>query len=156
MARSRQKSKGRQESGPFIALPLHILESPEYSEIPLPSLKLLIDLLSQYNGFNNGDFCAAWTLMEPKGWRSRDTLARAIRDLLARGWIIKTRQGGRHKASLYAVTWKPIDDCKGKLDVSATKVASNAWRNPRANSETRQTCCIDTSVVPFPKLKRSA
>ena len=38
-----------------------------------------------------------------------------------RGFIIITRQGGRNRASLFAITWKEIDECKGKLDIDPTK-----------------------------------
>ncbi len=126
--RDRKKMKGRQESAPFVALPVHILESEQYSRLSAHGVKLLIDLLSQFKGNNNGDLCAAWGLMQTRGWRSSGTLHRALKELLDTEFIQTTRQGGRHKASLYAVTWKPIDDCKGKLDIAPTRVASNAWR----------------------------
>jgi hypothetical protein len=43
-----------------------------------------------------------------------------------------TRQGGLHKASLYALTWKEVNECDGKLDVGfgPTRVASGRWRDP--------------------------
>ena len=51
--------------------------------------------------------------------------------LLETGMIELTRQGGLHCASLYAVTWLPIDECGGKLDVNATAVASGLWKQPK-------------------------
>jgi hypothetical protein len=112
----------------FAPFPHHILLSPQYARLRPTAVKLLLDLFAQYKGKNNGDFCIAWKVMEKRGWRSRDTISNAEKELLAAGFIEKTRQGGRNRCNLYAVTWLAIDDCGGKLDVSATRVASNEWK----------------------------
>lgn len=116
------------ESGRFISVPHVILESAEYARLSAQAVKLLLDLCAQYNGINNGDFSAAWSVMEKKGWRSRDTLGNAQRELEESGFILKTRQGGRRKCNLYGVTWKNIDQCGGKLDVKSTKTPANTWK----------------------------
>lgn len=90
-------------------------------------MKLLVDAAKQYNGSNNGDLHAAWSILSGQGWRSKGTLSRAIKELIDKGFIELTRQGGKNRCSLYAITWKPIDECKGKLDVKETRVASNLW-----------------------------
>lgn len=128
--RSRLKAKGRRDSWTFAKLPHHILESREYAVLSGSAVKLLIDLLGQFRGQNNGDFTIAWSVLRQRGWRSRDTLYRARTELLDGGWIIQTRQGGKHRCSLYAITWLPIDECGGKLDEKPTRVASNTWRTP--------------------------
>jgi hypothetical protein len=88
-----------------------------------------MDLFGQFTGHNNGALCAAWTLMQQRGWKSKETLARALLELREKGWIEVTRQGGRRKATLHAVTWLHIDECEGKqLDVHPTSRASNTWR----------------------------
>jgi hypothetical protein len=128
MTRSRLKSKGRHVSGSFAQLPHAVFQSPAYARLGAHAVKLLLDLFMQFRGSNNGDFTAAWSVMRKCGWHSKDTLHRALRQLLDCGWIIKTRQGGKHRCSLYAVTWKPIDDCGGKLDVSSTRTALGTWK----------------------------
>ena len=128
MAQTRAKTIGRGKTATFLALPKHIVDSDEYAKLTAFEVKLLVDLFAQFNGFNNGDLCAAWGVMNNKGWRSRDTLFRAIEGLRYSGFIMRTRQGGRNKASLYAVTWLSIDECKRKLDVQQTRVPSNEWR----------------------------
>jgi hypothetical protein len=87
----------------------------------------MIDLGSQYRGFNNGDLCLSWSVMEKYGWRSRSTLLKAKNELLAVNFIINTRQGGRNRASLFAITWKEIDECKVKLDIDPTKFQPGQW-----------------------------
>lgn len=122
------KSKGRKESGSFLAIPHAVLRSPNFISLSSHGVKLLIDLATEYNGTNNGDLCATWSMMKKRGWKSQDTLNRALKDLMSRGMIIKTRQGGMNYASLYAITWRSIDECGGKLEVSPTAVAPGNWK----------------------------
>lgn len=87
------------------------------------------DLFAQYRGENNGDLCAAWKFMQPRGWRSELTLQRAKQELLKLGLIVETRKGARpNKASLYAVTWCALDHCNGKLDISPAVFSRGAYR----------------------------
>ena len=68
--------------------------------------------------------CPAWTLMKERGFRSKATLTKAIKELVAAEMIMLTRQGQfiRNKAGLYALTWTSIDECAGKqLDESPTR-----------------------------------
>ncbi|MGE0385536.1 MAG: hypothetical protein AB7Q97_12455 [Gammaproteobacteria bacterium] len=146
MSRNRRKSKGRRESGPFIAVPIAVIESKEYAALRASEVKLIIDLHAQYRGFNNGDLQLTWGEMSNRGWASRETLDNARRRLLERGFIILTRQGGRHCPSLYALSYLPINECGGKLDVSSTPVAPATWR---ARSVPRDPCQIDPKVGPM-------
>jgi len=135
--RRRDRYKGRRESGPFLALPHAVLNCSNYLALSRHGRSLLVDIAAQYNGSNNGDLCAAWGLMERRGWRSRDTLFRALCELRHYGFIELTRQGGLSCPSLYAVTWQSIDDCAGKLDVTATRVASGLWKETKPIFERR-------------------
>lgn len=94
-------------------------------------MKLLVDVASQFNGKNNGDLTAAWSVMRDRGWKSPGTLHKALRALLNAGLIQETRSGGRHRCTLYAVTWRGIDECKGKLDVNPTVTPSNRFQSFR-------------------------
>ena len=125
---SRLKSKGRLESGSFSAVPHVVQESANWAKCSPMAIKLLMDLLSQFKGANNGDLCAALKIIGRKGWTRGQTISNASRELIHYGMIEMTRQGGLHRASLYAVTWKPIDQCNGKLDVNGTRIASSLWK----------------------------
>lgn len=130
MARSRLKLKGRREEGTYLALPHAVLDSQSFSGLSGRAVKLLCDIARQFNGINNGDLTAAWTLMKARGWTSKDQLLKAERELRETGFIELTRQGGRHQCNLYAVTWNAIDACPGKrLDVSPTHVPSGLWKH---------------------------
>lgn len=129
----RNRFKGaeqKREPGGFVALPFSVLRSTSYAVLSAYAVKLLNDLLAQYKGDNNGDLCAAWTLMKKeRGWKSRDTLQKALKELLAREWLVLARQGGRRVPNLYAVTFFNVDACGGKLDITATHRPMSLWRN---------------------------
>jgi len=128
MSKSYSKSKGRTGTGRFLSIPKQVADSKAYAELGGWSVKLIVDIGKNYNGRNNGDLSAAFSQLQECGWKSKGTLNKAIKELIAHGFIELTRQGGKHKASLYALTWKSIDECDGKLDVKPTKVASNNWK----------------------------
>lgn len=130
-SRRRRKAKGRLDCGPFFALPHSIIFCSNYRALSAHAVKLLNDLGGQYHGYNNGDLSAAWSLMSERGWKSRETLGRALAELLHFGMIEKTRQGGLNRCSLYGLTWLPIHECRGKLDCSATRVASRLWKEKK-------------------------
>jgi len=88
---------------------------------------LLLDFSAQFTGNNNGDLTAAWTVMQLRGWTSRDQLFKAQRELEETGFILRTRQGGRHLCNLFAITFYAIDDCDGKLEVEATRAPPGDW-----------------------------
>ena len=128
MARTRERANNRRDSGQFLKLEKAVINRSEFYSLPPNALKLLIDLYSQYNGYNNGDMSMAWSIVKKRGWKSRDTLNRARKDLLKSGFIVETRMGGRNKPTLYAITFLNIDECKGKLDVKPTKTPPHYWR----------------------------
>ncbi len=80
-------------------MPHQVLECEPYTKLSGKSVKLLMDLFAQYRGNNNGDLGMAWKVMEAKGWRSRDALDRARKELLENGFIMLTRQGGKHQCN---------------------------------------------------------
>ncbi|OOG56408.1 hypothetical protein [Rhodanobacter sp. C03] len=131
MSRNRRKITGRAESGGYFTQPHAVMESPNYRALSAHAVKLLNDLGLQFRGANNGDLSTAWRIMQPRGWRSRDTLWRAQAELLHFGMIEKTRQGGLNRCNLFALTWLAINECRNKLDVPATRVASGVWNTPQ-------------------------
>ena len=122
MARAKHKQKAS-----FAGIPRIVMECPDYTNLSSNAIRLLVELAYSYKGGNNGDLCPAWTLMKERGFRSKATLTRVIKELVAAEMIMLTRQGQfiRNKASLYALTWAPIDECSGKdLEESSTRIPS--------------------------------
>ena len=54
----------------------------------------MIDIASQYLGYNKGDLCAPLSLMRERGWKSSDQLHKAKKELIERDIIMIARQGG--------------------------------------------------------------
>lgn len=121
------------DGGHAFVIPYTLLRHANFIRLSPHASKLVLDLGSQYSGFNNGYLCPAWALMRERGWKSRETLYFAICEAEHYRLIFRTRQGGRHRPNLYALTWWPIQQTKADnpLDVPATLVPSNAWKEER-------------------------
>jgi len=124
-SRRREKVKGRREKGRFISIPHCVLNSSDYIGLTTKSKALLVDLVYQYNGKNNGDLTAAHAILRDRGWVRSATISVAVNELMAARLIIRTREGKfqnpHSRCALYAISWQAIDDCYGKeLDVNAT------------------------------------
>jgi len=130
MAKSRYKNaKDKRDGESHIGVPHCVLNGAAYVGLNAHARMLLWDLAAQYRGDNNGGLCAAWKMMHPRGWKSEETLGKAKRDLLESGLIVGTRKGARpNKCSLFALTWYALDDCGGKLDISARSFPRGAYR----------------------------
>ena len=118
----------RREKGGFAAVPHCLLESTLFVGLSAHAVKLLMDLMSQFKGFNNGDLCLAWSLMKKRGWKSRDTLNNARKELLDKEIMLVSRRGDRKRPNLYALSFFAIDECNGKLDIKATERPLSLWR----------------------------
>ncbi|MBE0483354.1 MAG: hypothetical protein IBX52_07615 [Bacterioplanes sp.] len=129
MAKDRRaKATGKKGNAAFLGIPHCVLNSDAYKTLNGWDVKLLIDISVQFTGFNNGDLNAVWSQLQHKGWNSKGTLNSALKKLQEVGLIEQTRLGGKNRCSLYAITWRAIDECKGKLDVKETQSPSNRYR----------------------------
>ena len=115
----------------FGGIPLPVFEHPDYQALSGSAAKLLMDFACQYYGKNNGDLTAAYSVLKPRGWKSKGTISSAVNELLERNLITKTREGRFQNpgatCALYALNWYPIDECHGKLDVAPTRVPPRAF-----------------------------
>ncbi|SCX98289.1 hypothetical protein SAMN05216308_102262 [Nitrosospira sp. Nsp13] len=130
MGRDRYKeAREKRDGGCYVAFPHDVLNSAAFIGLSAHSRMLLLDLAAQYKGSNNGDLCAAWSIMRIRGWKSEETLHNAKHQLIERGLIAETRKGARpNKAALYGLTWFALDDCKGKLDITPAQFRRGAYK----------------------------
>jgi hypothetical protein len=115
----------------FFHLHRPLLMSEDFQALKGNTIKLLICIGAQYNGRNNGDLCAAPTVLKKFGWHSSSNqqLTKCIKELVARDMIMQTKQGGLNMGpNLYAITWQPIDTCDGKLDIGPTARPSRSFQ----------------------------
>ena len=134
---SYSKSKGRKENIKYVGgRPEFIQRSTVYKTLKGNELKVFDVLISQYNGYNNGNLTFPQHKAKEYGL-TEPTAIKGIKGLIEKGLIKKTTQGGRQKGivSRYALTFYPIDECIDKQtglsqhNEKPTTTASNEWRD---------------------------
>jgi len=118
MARdSQRRAGGRASHANFIGVERCVADSDAFTSLPQMARALYFDLRRQFNGYNNGDICAADAVLKPYGW-SHTSIAKGIKILMEHQLIVKTRQGGiasmSRIPSLYGFTDQPIMANPGK------------------------------------------
>ena len=81
------------QTASFAGIPRVVMQCPDYINLSGSAVRLLNEMAYQFKGRNNGDLCPAWTLMKERGFRSKATLTKAIKELVAAEMIMLTRQG---------------------------------------------------------------
>jgi hypothetical protein len=113
----------------FVALPYVVLDSAAYRSVGYPARALLLDIAKQYNGHNNGKLVACAKYLKPLGWKSNDTVSRALRELVAVDLLIETRKGARpNKAAWFALGWYQLDIGEG-LDIDVKQYRTGRYQN---------------------------
>lgn len=150
MARSLRKSKGRNPAGTFAQLPHAVMDSEGFRALSGAALKVLLGLLRQYRGSNNGDLSASMSQARVWGVNSTSTLAAALKELLERDLIVRTRDGRFTKpggcCALYALSWQRIDECEGKLEVEPTTTAPRKFSLERTENPLRKSNQVDSKI----------
>ncbi len=130
MSKSYQKAKGRSpSSGQFVGIPVVVLDHEDFRNLSNSAKISLLAILREFNGRNNGDLSLPLSRAKQWGIKSSATLVEAIRELEIANLIIRTRDPSlmrfslRGQCSLFAVTWRPIDECGGKHDYLPTSSA---------------------------------
>src|ERR1700687_259261 len=77
----------------YIKIDDRVFLSDAFATLPSGALKLGIDMRTQFKGSNNGNINATMSELAHRGWTSPDTLYRALKKLLARGLVDRTRVG---------------------------------------------------------------
>lgn len=125
MKRSRRKER-------FLGIPYHVVNSDEFSTLSAPETKLILDLLWQYTGRNNGALTPSHALLDKRGWAST-SLYRAFVGLKKKGFVVVTRQGWKQRGrpTFVAVTFLGIDDCNIEFDegIKASPSPLGYWRS---------------------------
>ncbi|WP_295400906.1 hypothetical protein [uncultured Thiocystis sp.] len=129
-SKDRGRVKGRATSGSFTALPHSVFRASGERPAPVANLHpsaraFLVDICQQLNGRNNGNLAASPSVMSAYGWTTGSGINSAVVELVAFGYLVQTRQGGRNRCSLYGVTWRGIDE--GPHDAKPDPVPLNLW-----------------------------
>lgn len=88
------KPKFQDPNGRHIRVYCSLLNTPAYRVLGFAAKALFVDMRAMATGTNNGNLSAALSDMKHRGWASSSTLARALYELRAMGFIAVTRGGG--------------------------------------------------------------
>lgn len=114
-------------TGSYTPLPHAVLDSVAFMGAGHPARSLLLELMRQHTGSNNGRLHLAQGWLRKRGWKSGDTIQRAKVELLKRELIVQTRQGGLNAGPcLFALTWLPITNFVG-LELRPSEYHKGAW-----------------------------
>ena len=125
--RGRDGSAKRKTPHLFVMLEHRIIDSPAFADLKPAACRLLVLLIRQYDGKNNGHLHATYSWCRERGICSEHTLRDAIADLIAHGFLYRTRSHGANGAwARYALTWLPI---KNRDGLFLSGYLQNGWRN---------------------------
>jgi hypothetical protein len=127
MPPTRKKKPIESVDGTYTAIPHRVLDSEAFKGASHIAKSLLLELLRQHNGGNNGHLQLTQNWLKKRGWISGDTIQKAKQELLERGLIVQTKQGGLNIGpSFFALTWLPISNHVG-LELRPHQYHRGAW-----------------------------
>jgi hypothetical protein len=153
--------KGRRTGQRFAMVPVEVMQSEACRTLDPTIFKVLSVLAAQYRGSNNGLLTLPLSEAKKFGIRSSESLNRGLKELLERGLIEKTHQGGLppYGCSMNALCWldkrssrdNPIQNAATPKDWLAWTMPADAKRRrppaaPRVHRGASPTIGRDSSV----------
>lgn len=132
----------------YALLPREVLESVAYLALTDWARTVLIALLAQFNGMNNGTLALPFSQARTLGVSAQWKLYAGLRLLEAVELILCTRrgrlEGGTKLPSLYAVTWRGIDEPKEAVifdaGIGPCPIPSQRWARWEKPADWRDHC----------------
>lgn len=113
-------------SGSYTPIPHALMDSAAFLGASDRAKALLLELIRQHTGRNNGQLHLATDWLKRRGWCSHDAIQKGKAELQERGLIVKTRAGGlRMGPDRFALTWLPVSNFAG-LDIKSFQPGD--WR----------------------------
>ena len=111
----------------YTPLPHCLVDSVAFMGASHAARSLLLELMRQHNGSNNGRLHLTMVWLKKRGWASSDQVNKAKKELIERSLIVQTKQGGLNVGpSWFALTWLPISNHAG-LELQAKNYHKGAW-----------------------------
>lgn len=134
---AKRKKYPEQIDGQYLAIPRKVKRSDAYKACSNLAKALLIELIDQHNGENNGRLHLTYSYLLTQGFASKDQISKGREELLAKKLIVLTKQGGLPMGSRgnmptyggpswFALTWFPISNFIG-LDICSSQFKRGAW-----------------------------
>lgn len=112
MSRYRYKKGELEALGGFVAVPRDVFASKDYKGLSVEAKALLLEVMAQYRGDNNGDLTPSFYVVgETLGW-GKPRHAKAVAELRGTRLIQVTREGKRGSSGiteLWALSWFGLD-----------------------------------------------
>ncbi|MBU3592038.1 hypothetical protein ICN11_08415 [Polynucleobacter sp. 78F-HAINBA] len=130
------QSAPKKQVEPFIQIPSEVLNSSAYIDLSYAARAALIEILHFYRGNNNGSIWISSETVAKRGF-SKNTMTRAVKELIAHGMIYQTRRGGNLSGvcNLYAITWKRINKAEGQFLNQFVSYAYQNWKSSVEKNE---------------------
>jgi len=142
-ARRGQQPRRTKGKDPYAAIEHRVIDSPAFAALKPNAVRLLLLLARQLTKENNGHLQASFKWCKRYGIGSEHTLRDAIAELIAHGFIGRTRSHGANGAwARYAVTWLPVKQRDGLFLDGFKAYAWRDWQMPEKKAPGRK-CRID-------------
>lgn len=130
-------SQRRRLSGDYSSIPDALFKSDAYKSLRSQARDILMFIIFQYNGDNNGDLTCTYEGGVLRSWNisiGKRHFQECLKELIDKGLIIKTTQGGRHKPSRFALAIYAIDN-GGELSKATGKAPAKflSWKDNKIN-----------------------
>lgn len=120
---------------PYAAIEHRVIDNPAFAALGPTAPKLLLLMARQLTKDNNGHLQASFKWCKKYGIGSEHTLRKSIAQLIAHGFIYRTRSHGANRAwARYAVTWLPIKRREGLFLDGYLAEAWRHWKPPQQKS----------------------
>jgi predicted transcriptional regulator len=126
-----KKNFPKDPRGGHVRLHWELMDSPAWKSLAATDICAYLALSRQKSATNNGDLSLTATMAKHHGIKSKTTLAKSLRALVAVGLIYVTRKGGcarggQRLPTLYAVSCEQVYEQSRKM-IDASK-ATFAWK----------------------------
>ena len=117
-------------SGRYAPIPHSLLDSAAFQACGHMAKALLLELVRQHNGSDNGHLRLSRGWLAARGWTCIASISSARDELLRNRLIVQTRHGGlRNGSHCYALTWLAITNFVG-LDIRPQEYRPGAYLLP--------------------------
>jgi len=133
--------KGRSKRGePFVMLWRHVLQCEAYQSLKALPRAVYTELRRRFNGSNNGQITCSLRMLEAELHCSKDSAAKALRELEEKGFIKCAQPGSFNYKVRHAPTWILTEEEHGGQPATKDFMRWRPAEKENAGPETRTKC----------------
>lgn len=133
---SGMKTKARRPSGQrFAMLPVDLVMHVSVTTLDHAAFRVLVVLATEYRGKNNGAVGITRAQAKAAGVGGKNTLYRALKNLIDRGLIEITSHASRvpPRPAMYSMAWLPVDDTEHSIRTRTPSHNYRSWTPEKNN-----------------------